>query len=83
MDQEKELEDLKNKCRDHLIRLNRNEDFLFFKETVVEPTILQLEVELSSSVADEMKESILRGKLKHLNSLKFFFKDVFVQFKEE
>jgi hypothetical protein len=75
--QEEELEALKNECANRLPRLKRNEDFKFWKEQVVEPLMAQLEAELASKDADLMPEAILRGKLKHLNSLKFIFKEVF------
>jgi hypothetical protein len=62
-----------------LKKLGRSEEFIKWREWVVEPAIQQLEIELASEKADEMPEVILRAKLKHLNSLKYFFKDIFKQ----
>lgn len=63
---------------DLLKRLNRSEDFQCFRDNVVNPTIEALEAELSSPEADKLPEAILRGKLKFLNSLKWFFNKVFI-----
>ena len=75
---EEKLDLLRVEAEEKLARLSKNEDFIFWKEQVVEPTIAQLEIELSSSAADLLPEAILRGKLKQLNSLKFMFRDVFI-----
>jgi hypothetical protein len=64
---------------DLLNRLNKSEDFKAFKDNIVNPTIESLENELASVEADKMPEVILRAKLKHLNTLKWFFNKVFQQ----
>jgi hypothetical protein len=55
--------------------LSRRPEFQLWRSLVVDGTIKSLEQELNA--ADDMPESILRAKLKHINSLKFFFYDVF------
>ena len=60
-------------------RLKGREEFKLWINIIVEPLIAQLEASLSSEEADKMPESILRAKLKHVNSLKYLFNDVFAQ----
>lgn len=62
---------------DLIRQLAVNEAFRAWVDTVVKPGIELLEAELSSKEADQMPEAILRGKLKHVSSLKFYFEDVF------
>lgn len=59
-----------------LRQLSNREDFKEWVKVVVEPTILSLEDSLNSNM-ESLSEVELRARLKHLNSLRYLFKDVF------
>jgi len=76
-------EDLRAKRLLQMLRdLSKHETFITWRDEAVQPLIKQLEMELASEKADLMPEIILRAKLKHLNSLKYLFDDVFQIAKE-
>lgn len=66
---------------DRLLRdlrdLSKFHPFITWRDRVIEPNIKALETELASDKADNLPEVVLRAKLKHLNSLKYLFKEVF------
>lgn len=69
---EQEEYDRQNKM---LVELSRLEPFQVWRDTVVKINLEALERDMANS--DNLSESVLRGKLKHYQSLKYFFEDVF------
>jgi hypothetical protein len=66
-----------NRQIDLIKQLVLDERFRAWVDTVVKPGIAILEAEIASEKADQMSEVILRSKIKHINSLKFYFEDIF------
>ena len=57
-------------------RLRHMEEFQTWRDNFVQPIIDSLEYEIATK-ADTMDEVVLRSNMKHLNSLKYFFKVIF------
>jgi hypothetical protein len=76
-DQEKQANDQLQLVK----QLAADERFRTWVEVVVKPGIAILEAEIASEKADQLPEVILRAKLKHINSLKFYFEDIFTLIK--
>lgn len=74
---EEEIQKQAEQQIDLIKKLIVNESFLAWVNGIVKPGIAQLEAEIASKEADLMPEVILRAKLKHINSLKLYFDDVF------
>jgi len=74
-EQKPSKEDIEN--LQQIRKLGKTEEFRIWRNLIVDNNILTLEAELAGPDADSMPEAVLRGKLKHINSLKYFFHDVF------
>jgi len=81
--EQKQSQETANRQLKILETLQDLESFQSWRDLIVVPTIQQLEAEIASQEADKMSEVILRSKLKHLNSLKYLFYDVFDQAKAQ
>jgi len=56
--------------------LSTREEFKEWVKLVVEPTIKQIEADLYEKM-ESLSEVELRARLKHINSIKYMFEDIF------
>ena len=70
------METEENRQFELLRLLSTREEFKEWVKLVVEPTIKQIEADLYEKM-ESLSEVELRARLKHINSIKYMFEDIF------